>query len=263
MRLLVLVTAAGLAAGSARASAPFTPEVEVIEHRLENGLLMILAPQRSGGIAFARIFHNEGSAHDPPGLAGMAHLFEHLLFEGTARIGTWNWEREREILGRIFEIESALEAERDRLAQEQSHLSISEIGHLDFPLTAPLVGSSPRLLELEGELARLLTERARYNRPLDMNASYYYWGDTVSFARTEVDATYYESVLPASYLEAFFWIESDKFRPVFRNFQVARDTVQEQVLRFTLGPESAFEREMDGVFFGSSFGRYSGGGYEL
>lgn len=87
--LLVLVTAVSLTATRARASAASAPDVEVMEHRLENGMLLILAPRPSGGVAFARMFHGEGSVHDPPGLAGMAHLFEHLLFEGTARLGTW------------------------------------------------------------------------------------------------------------------------------------------------------------------------------
>jgi len=37
-----------------------------------------------------------GSANERPGITGIAHLFEHMMFKGTPTIGTTNYERDLE-----------------------------------------------------------------------------------------------------------------------------------------------------------------------
>ncbi len=58
------------------------------EFRLDNGL-RVLVLRRDFAPTFAAYYHFAvGSAHDPPGRSGIAHLLEHMMFKGTRRIGT-------------------------------------------------------------------------------------------------------------------------------------------------------------------------------
>ncbi|MFQ5893260.1 MAG: insulinase family protein, partial [Nitrospinota bacterium] len=51
--------------------------------RLDNGLQVILIPQRSTPLVASTVIIKAGARHEPPGLAGAAHFLEHLLFDGT------------------------------------------------------------------------------------------------------------------------------------------------------------------------------------
>jgi predicted Zn-dependent peptidase len=53
------------------------------KYSLENGLEVILAPDDSTPIAFVQIWYHVGSSRERPGLTGFAHLFEHLMFQGS------------------------------------------------------------------------------------------------------------------------------------------------------------------------------------
>ena len=54
--------------------------------RLENGLRLVVAPATSPGIAAVNLWYGVGSRHEQPGRTGFAHLFEHLMFEGSANV---------------------------------------------------------------------------------------------------------------------------------------------------------------------------------
>lgn len=51
--------------------------------RFDNGLRLLVAPDRAAPVAFVQTWLSVGSRHEPPGKTGMAHLFEHLMFGGT------------------------------------------------------------------------------------------------------------------------------------------------------------------------------------
>ncbi|TVQ88805.1 MAG: insulinase family protein [Deltaproteobacteria bacterium] len=54
---------------------------------LENGLEVVLIPDRSLPKVVVDVWYDVGSYDDPEGRSGFAHLFEHLMFKGTARVG--------------------------------------------------------------------------------------------------------------------------------------------------------------------------------
>ncbi len=54
---------------------------------LDNGLRIVVAPDRTTPIVAVNLWYNVGSRHEPPGKHGFAHLFEHLMFEGSAQVG--------------------------------------------------------------------------------------------------------------------------------------------------------------------------------
>lgn len=54
---------------------------------LDNGLQVILLPDRRIPKVVVDVWYDVGSYDDPPGRSGFAHLFEHLMFKGTERVG--------------------------------------------------------------------------------------------------------------------------------------------------------------------------------
>lgn len=65
---------------------------DVIDHpietlRLDNGLRITLAPDHTVPAVSVNLWYRVGSAHEPPGRTGFAHLFEHMLFQGSANVG--------------------------------------------------------------------------------------------------------------------------------------------------------------------------------
>ena len=62
----------------------------VTEFTLENGLHFILLERHEAPVASFHTYVNAGSAFDPSGETGIAHMFEHMAFKGTEEIGTTN-----------------------------------------------------------------------------------------------------------------------------------------------------------------------------
>ena len=66
------------------APAQVLPEIPYERYTLDNGLTVILAPDHSTPIAYTNVWYHVGSRDEEPGLTGFAHLFEHLMFQGSA-----------------------------------------------------------------------------------------------------------------------------------------------------------------------------------
>lgn len=54
--------------------------------RLENGLFVTLSEDHTAPIVAVNLWYHVGSANEPPGRTGFAHLFEHMLFQGSADV---------------------------------------------------------------------------------------------------------------------------------------------------------------------------------
>ena len=59
----------------------------VLRYRLSNGLDVILAPDPRRSSAAVNVWYHVGADHEPKGQKGIAHLAEHLMFEGSAHVG--------------------------------------------------------------------------------------------------------------------------------------------------------------------------------
>src|SRR5579872_3829212 len=63
------------------------PKVEFSDTTLENGLRVIIVPDHTAPVFSISLTYNTGSRNEKPGHTGYAHLFEHLMFEGSANVG--------------------------------------------------------------------------------------------------------------------------------------------------------------------------------
>lgn len=75
------LVAATLALSSAVSAETAAPVIE--QYRLDNGLTVVLAPSGNSQTVSTVVLYEVGSADEKPGRSGFAHLFEHLMFEGT------------------------------------------------------------------------------------------------------------------------------------------------------------------------------------
>lgn len=62
---------------------------------LENGLRVVLDYDPTQAMAVVDVLYNVGSRDEHPGHTGMAHLFEHLMFGGSANIADFDGELTR------------------------------------------------------------------------------------------------------------------------------------------------------------------------
>jgi zinc protease len=63
------------------------PKLELHQTRLDNGLRVILVPDHSAPVYAINVSYKVGSRDELPGHTGFAHLFEHMMFEGSANVG--------------------------------------------------------------------------------------------------------------------------------------------------------------------------------
>jgi len=81
--ILVGTPGAGLAAaGDAQSADPFN----ITSYQLTSGLQVILVEDHSAPTVAVSVWYKVGGAADPPGRSGFAHLFEHLMFQGSANV---------------------------------------------------------------------------------------------------------------------------------------------------------------------------------
>lgn len=81
---LLLIGAQGLAAATLKVS---PPELKIRQHQLGNGLKVILHEDRSVPVANVQVWYHVGSKDERQGRSGFAHLFEHIMFKGSANVG--------------------------------------------------------------------------------------------------------------------------------------------------------------------------------
>ena len=101
--IAALTIAASAAAQDTRTSAKLpvpaprpsvdVPKVRYTDFTLPNGLRVLLHEDHSSPIVAVELWYNVGSKHDPRGTTGLAHMFEHMMDEGTANLPAGEFKR--------------------------------------------------------------------------------------------------------------------------------------------------------------------------
>lgn len=77
----------------------FVPELKFEKYKLANGLDVILLEDHRLPLVAVNVWYHVGPANERPGLTGFAHLFEHMMFEGSTHIGKEGHFRHLEAVG--------------------------------------------------------------------------------------------------------------------------------------------------------------------
>jgi len=106
---LILVLAA---VAAAQDLASFEKRIRV--KKLPNGLTLLVCERPEAPVFSFFTLVDAGSAQDPMGKTGLAHMFEHMAFKGTDKIGTTNYSAEKPALAKVETAYAAYIAERDK-----------------------------------------------------------------------------------------------------------------------------------------------------
>lgn len=245
-RALAAAPVLALALASSQAAVALSaekPRIEVEEWTMANGMKWLLYERRDAPTVAAGWVARVGSANERPGITGISHFFEHMMFKGTHVIGTKNIALDLQL---IDEQEKIREQMRDEMAKMRAALRRGEIERLDDPAS-----KTPRYVELEKKFDELVL-RQRENIIKDqMDQLYTANGGEFLNASTNEDWTVYFLRLPKNRLELWAWLESDRLlNPVFREFYSERDVVfEERRLRTESTPLGKFDEQFSATFW--------------
>ena len=221
-------------------------EVPVEEMVLDNGMTILLLPRPGDPNVAAGWVAKVGSVYERPGITGVAHLFEHMMFKGTATIGTRNIEQDLQLIVELDEVKAEMRVEEATLLQAH------RLGQIEDPNDPGL--RTARHQELIERFDALLAEQSELIIKEDFSRLYSGQGASAMNAGTSYDYTIYFVNVPANKLELWFWMESDRLlNPVFREFYSEREVVhEERRLRTDSTPTGKFQEQFDALFWQSS-----------
>ncbi len=195
----------GAAALSAQDLASFEKRTTV--RKLPNGLTLIVCERPEAPVFSFFTEVNAGSADDPGGESGLAHMFEHMAFKGTSEIGTTNYPAEKIALAKVEIAYAAYDAEfRKRVGRDPAKL-----------VELKKVFDDARADAQKYVVPNAFAQLAEQNGAEGLNAE------------TGEDATEYFWNMPSNRLELWAYMESGRIGdPVQREFYKERDVVQEE-----------------------------------
>jgi predicted Zn-dependent peptidase len=196
-----------LMAGLAGAQDVSSFEKRITVKKLANGLTLVICERPEAPVFSFNTMVDAGSVQDPMRATGLAHMFEHMAFKGTDKIGTTNYAAEKPLLEKIEVAYAAYIEERDKeVNRDEARLKALEKAWKDAITAADKYVAS-------NAFSKIIEQ----NGGEDVNAS------------TSYDSTNYEYSLPANRLELWAYLESERFlHPVLREFYKERNVVIEE-----------------------------------
>ena len=186
----------------------------VIEHRLANGLTVLMVERHQTPVVSINITFAVGGINEQVGQTGLAHLYEHMAFKGTRVVGTTNYEKEKPILDELALVGTELDQRQRDMATKGDDATAEE--------RAAIESLQKRLLDLQ-------TQAAQYVVGNEMALLYQRHGGVGLNASTGKDVTRYMISLPSNRLPLWAAIESDRMaNPVLREFYKERGVVMEE-----------------------------------
>ncbi|MGR3854348.1 M16 family metallopeptidase [Chryseobacterium indologenes] len=173
-------------------------------YTLNNGLKVFLAQNFDAPRIQTFIPVRTGSNNDPADNTGLAHYLEHMMFKGTSKIGTQNWEKEKELLDQISALYEEHKAEQNPEKKREIYKKIDEISQ----------------------------EASQYAIANEYDKAISSLGASGTNAHTWFDETVYKNNIPNNELEKWLKIEKERFSEiVLRLFHTELESVYEEFNR--------------------------------
>ena len=194
-------------------------QLEVKELKLSNGMTVWLNEDHSQPKVFGAVVVKAG-AKDCPN-TGIAHYFEHIMFKGTDRIGTIDYQAEKPWL-------DSISAQYDLLSQTKEEAERTRI---------------------QKHINELSLKAADYMIPNEFNRLISKYGGSGLNAGTSYDLTFYFNSFLPQYMEQWCWLNSERLmKPVFRGFQGELENVYEEKNRSADGFGDVQDKVLGAVF---------------
>lgn len=175
--------------------------LNVREYTLDNGLKVFMSVYKDAPKIQTYIAVRAGSKNDPHETTGLAHYLEHMMFKGTQKLGTTDWEKEKVLIQKIEGLfEGYRQIENEQLRAQIYHLIDS--------------------LSYEASKIAIANE---YDKAMSAI------GSTGTNAFTSNDYTMYVENIPNNQLDTWCEIEADRFQNlVLRLFHTELETIYEE-----------------------------------
>ena len=182
-------------------------EKRITVKKLDNGLTVLIC-ERPEAPVFSFFTHvDAGSAQDPLGKTGLAHMFEHMAFKGTDKIGTTDYTAEKVALAKVEQAYAAYIEERDKRTGRDEQ----------------------KLKDLDKQWKDAIKAANQYVKPNEFGQIVESNGGEGMNAFTSDDETAYHYSFPENRLELWAYLESERFlHPVMRQFYDERNVVMEE-----------------------------------
>ncbi|MCH8319072.1 MAG: insulinase family protein, partial [Bacteroidetes bacterium] len=181
-------------------------------YTLKNGLKVYITVYKDEPRIQTLIAVRAGSKYDPPTATGLAHYLEHMLFKGTSKIASVDWENEKKLLDQIEQLYEQHRATTDPDERKNIYAQIDSLSGIAVDLVAP------------NEYDKMISSiGAKYTN-----------------AWTSDEQTVYVNNIPSNELEKWLKIESERFSElVLRLFHTELEIVYEE---FNRGQDSDFRK---------------------
>ena len=221
-------------------------KVPVEEFVLPNGMKFLLVPRKGDPNVAVGWVARVGSVNERPGITGISHLFEHMMFKGTRTIGTSNIDEEMKTLREMDAVRAEIRREEQALIEKQRR---GQVADAKDPKSR-----TPRHRELAEKYEALVKKARGFIVKDELDRIYRTAGGSGLNAGTDQDYTVYFINVPANKLELWFWMESDRLvNPVFREFYSERDVVhEERRMRTDSTPTGRFHEQYESMFWQAS-----------
>ncbi|MFB3138955.1 MAG: M16 family metallopeptidase [Phycisphaerales bacterium] len=222
--------------------------VEVESFVLDNGMefLLVERTEQPNSIAAGWVA-KVGSVNERPGITGISHFFEHMMFKGTRTIGT----RDADLDAEYIAGQEAIKGQLNELIWTVQYQRFRR-GEIDDPWNA--ANDTDQMRTLRAELRELAEKHRDIIVKDEYSEVYTKLGGSSMNAFTSEDLTFYFVNVPSNKFELWAWMESDRlYDSVFREFYAERDVVhEERRLRTESTPTGKFREQFNAMFWQSS-----------
>lgn len=173
----------------------------VREYTLDNGLKVFMSVYKDAPKIQTYIAVRAGSKNDPHETTGLAHYLEHMMFKGSQKLGTSDWQREKVYIQQIEDLFEAYRLFDDSVTRAAIYHKIDSISYL----------------------ASTIAIANEYDKAMSAI------GSTGTNAFTSNDYTMYVENIPNNQLDTWCEIEADRFQNlVLRLFHTELETIYEE-----------------------------------
>ena len=198
-------------------------------YTLDNGLKVYLSQNSDEPKIQTYIAVRAGSNYDPKESTGLAHYLEHMVFKGTHKVGTADWETEKTYLDKISSLYEKHRAEKD----------------------------ADKKLALYKQIDKVSLEASNYSIANEYDKMTASLGATGTNAYTWFEQTVYTNKIPSNELNKWVDLEAERFSTlVLRLFHTELEAVFEE---FNRGQDNDFRKRyaamLDGLFPNHPYGQ--------
>ena len=173
----------------------------VREYTLDNGLKVFMSVYKDAPKVQTYIAVRAGSRNDPHETTGLAHYLEHMMFKGTQKLGTTDWEKEKVLIQKIEDLFEAYRMFDDQATRAAIYHKIDSLSY------------EASKIAVANEYDKAMTAI----------------GSTGTNAFTSNDYTMYVENIPNNQIETWCEVQADRFQNlVLRLFHTELETIYEE-----------------------------------